>query len=64
MSNNEQSCKCLDCRYCRRLKHEFEVGKGHVEGLCCVALANEEDGFVLEIDKNSYCEMFWRKTKI
>ena len=49
---------CKSCKYCRRLKKDFKVGKGYAESECCILFADEADGFVLEVGDNSYCEMY------
>lgn len=49
---------CPNCRFCKRLKHNFQVGKGYEESLCCILLLNEENSFALEVDEDSYCEEF------
>lgn len=53
---------CQECDCSVRLKHNFELGKGLKEGLCCTLFAKEKDGFVLEVEPDSTCEEF-RKRK-
>lgn len=52
---------CESCRYQRRLKHNFKKGKGYKENKCCILLAKDSDGFVVEVVDNEYCEMYVAK---
>ena len=49
---------CKSCKYQRRLKHNFKKGKGYQVDSCCVILANDADGFVIEVSDNECCEMY------
>lgn len=53
--------RCKDCRYFRKLKHHFRVGQGFEHSFCCVALADVEEGDVIEVTENGMCEMFTYK---
>ena len=50
--------RCENCKYLKRLKHNFTTGKGFEESFCCIIFANEEDGFVLQAELNDMCEMY------
>jgi len=57
--------KCSNCRYFRKLKHNFERGKGFSEDYCCVFWEYwidfdnpKEEIWIQEVGKNSMCEMF------
>lgn len=53
--------KCSNCKYFRRLKHNFEREKGFSEDYCCVVWEySDEPGevWIQEVGKNSMCEMF------
>lgn len=52
---------CEHCKFLRRLKHNFEVGKGYEESFCCVIFAKEKDGFASEVEKGGSCEIFREK---
>lgn len=52
---------CKNCKYITMLKHNFTVGKGFEESFCCTIFANEEDGFVIEVELNDMCEMYQRQ---
>lgn len=49
---------CDNCRHLVKLKHNFGRYKGFEESYCCTVLANEKDGFVLEVAKMDRCELF------
>ena len=51
--------RCELCKFYRRLKHNFERGKGFEESHCCVIFEQENE--VLEVAPTSMCEMFTRK---
>lgn len=48
--------KCGNCFYYRRMKHNFNIGKGYEKSFCCIRYANDIGGFILEIEENSVCE--------
>ena len=55
--------KCSNCKYFRKLKHNFERGKGFDEDYCCVVweyvdVDDAGERWVQEVGKNSMCEMF------
>lgn len=51
--------RCENCKYLRKLKHNFKVGSGFEETFCCIVFANEEDGFVVQVELNDdACEMY------
>ena len=52
---------CANCKYWKRLKHNFVVGKGFEESHCCVVFVDEDDTFILETKENGMCEMFTAK---
>lgn len=60
---------CTTCKYCKRLKKDYKVGKGFTESKCCAMLLYideiEKDKYkqrtepwVQEVEENSYCEMY------
>lgn len=49
---------CETCAHKAMLKHNFAVGKGFEETLCCTALAKVTDGYVLEVTPNDRCEIY------
>ena len=55
--------KCESCRYIRRLKHNFTVGKGFEESNCCVVNLEIDgsDGWAQEVNKDDVCEMYGRR---
>lgn len=61
--------KCKNCKYFRKLKHSFKVGKGYDNSSCCVLFTkdpkdgDEYDSFVVEVTPDSICEMFVRRQK-
>lgn len=52
---------CKSCIHCRKLKKDFIQGKGFTESNCCIVLAHEKDGFVLEVTAREFCEMYREK---
>ena len=54
---------CKNCKYWKKLKHNFVVGKGFEHSHCCVLFVSEEseDCFCLETEANELCEMFIKK---
>ena len=52
---------CANCKYWKRLKHNFVIGKGFKHSHCCVLFVDEDDAFILETKENGMCEMFTRK---
>lgn len=48
---------CKDCNSCRRLEHNFKVGKGYEESLACVLLHD----LIVETSADDMCEMFTPK---
>ena len=60
MSNTTENC--IECKYCRKLKYNFEVGKGFKESYCCIVLLQMPDTtpdcWVQEVNVNGGCEMF------
>ena len=54
---------CKNCKYWKKLKHNFVVGKGFEHSHCCVLFVGEEseDCFCLETKANELCEMFIKK---
>lgn len=64
--------KCKDCKYYRRLKHNFKVGKGFEESNCCIAIlimdkietGNNLKAWVQEVEPNSFCEMFEQRREL
>ena len=64
IENNEF---CKNCKYIRKLKHNFKVGEGFEESHVCVVWEyvheNYDDmvdceSFCLEVAETSMCEMF------
>ena len=64
--------RCDKCKFCRKLKHNFKVGEGFEETLCCIMLLaideaekgkfeNESQPWVQQVESDSYCEMFTKK---
>ena len=53
---NEERCE--NCKYLRKLKHNFQVGKGFEEAFCCVIFTNEKNGFALQVELNDVCEIY------
>lgn len=60
-NNMERMMNCKSCTHCRELKKDFIQGKGFTITNCCIALANEKDGFVLEVTAREFCEMYREK---
>ena len=53
----EKTCKT--CMYCRRLKHNFEVGKGYEHSVCCTYLHDTDRGFIMQVSENGLaCEVY------
>ena len=51
--------RCENCKYLRKLKHNFQVGSGFEESFCCVIFANEKNGFAVQVELNDdACEMY------
>ncbi len=57
---NDQE-RCENCKYFRRLKHNFEYDVGYEESHCCVMFYHEKNGFILEVTPDGMCEMFTTK---
>ena len=55
--------RCKNCNWFTQLKHNFSVGNGYESSNCCIAFANEKDGFIVETTENDMCEMFFPKNK-
>lgn len=57
--------KCEDCKFIRKLEHNFKIGKGYENSYCCILFTQIEDcqGGVVEVEPYSRCEMFTRKEK-
>ena len=52
----EQRIQCSKCKHIRELKHNFN--RGFEISHCCVVLAKDCDGFVVEVTDKDMCEMF------
>lgn len=51
--------RCENCKYLRKLKHNFRVGSGFEESFCCIVFANEKNGFAIQVElNNDACEMY------
>ena len=62
--------RCQDCKFFRKLKHNFVQYKGHEESYCCVAFEycledgeSKYDSFILEVGLEGCCELFNPKEK-
>ena len=53
--------RCENCKSFTRLSHNFVVGVGFQDSFCCTLFAEDEDGFVVEVEKNDMCECFKRR---
>ena len=58
---------CENCKFSRRLKHNFQIINGYEESYCCVAWEyndvddNTDSRFVIEVTPFATCEMFKSK---
>jgi len=52
--------RCELCKYYHTLKHNFRQGVGFEESHCCTIFHDNPDGFVVEVEPGSRCEMFTR----
>jgi len=59
--------KCENCKFFKKLKHNFKVGVGYESSYCCDVLIkmaeDNEVGWIQEVEKDSYCELFDKKSE-